>query len=130
MKKIITNLKKCTLFLETTKKEILYILIFSILSTILTIIIPSLNGNIINRILDKEYKLVIILAIIAGIIQIISTILNLIISKKYLLFRKKMILNIRKKVCYTIINFNLETYQENGQGTIINKLSVCLCKVL
>lgn len=119
---IFKNLKMCLSFFYSSKKSLVIILIFSIIATILSAIIPSLNGNIINGILDHKFSNVIILAIVAGLFQLIQTLLNLLISKSYLNFRKELVFNIRKEACHAILNFPISTYQESGQGKILNRI--------
>lgn len=122
MKNILFNLKRCKMFLINCQKELILLFIFSIITTIISAIVPALNGGIINKIQSREFKLLIALAFFLGLLQIIYTIFNMLISKNYLTFRKKLILNIRKIVYRSILDLNIDIYSLDGQGMIINKI--------
>ena len=120
---VVKNIKKCFQFFKKCKKEFIILIILGIINTIFLVINPSLTASIINNILDGKYKQIIITLLILGVISILSTIFNILISKNYLTFRKKMILDIRTTICRVIMNFNMNTYNENGQGLLINRIN-------
>lgn len=122
MKRTWSNLKKCSAFLKECKKEIIIVLTLGVLVSIISAIIPSFNGKIINGILKYNYKKVIILAVILGILHTLYTGFNLIISKEYLTFKKKIVVLIRRKICKSLLNLNMEAYTINGNGSILNKV--------
>lgn len=122
MKRTWSNLKKCSAFLKECKKEIIIVLTLGVLVSIISAIIPSFNGKIINGILKYNYKKVIILAVILGILHTLYTVFNLIISKEYLTFKKKIVVLIRRKICKSLLNLNMEAYTINGNGSILNKV--------
>lgn len=117
-----TNIKRCKIFLTNCKKEIVIMVLLGLFSTAITTIIPSTNGGIINGMLDRDYTGVIVLAIIMGALHIFYTVFNMFISKNYLTFRKKLLLNIKRTVCRSILDFDIDVYSASGQGTIINKI--------
>lgn len=122
MKNIWIDIKRCSPFIKSCQQNLIFIIIFSIITTVISIITPSLNGTIINKILNTNYNQAIIIAIIVGILQIFLMIFNLLTTKNYLLFRKKMILDIRKKICRSVLNLRLNEYQKKGQGNFLNKI--------
>jgi ABC-type bacteriocin/lantibiotic exporter with double-glycine peptidase domain len=122
MKNIWIDIKRCIPFIQNCKKNLCLIIIFSTITTIISIITPSFNGNIINKILNTDYNKAILLAIIVGVLQILLMICNLATTKNYLTFRKKLILNIRKKACRSVLNLSLNECQKKGQGNFLNKI--------
>ncbi len=123
MKDTYLNLKKCIKFLNNCQKEIIYLIVIGLIIAILGAVTPSINGNIINKILASNYKIVFILAIVGGCLQLLNTFLNLRLAKNYLTFRKKFVLNIKRKVFNKILNLNYAKTHENLTGTILNKLN-------
>lgn len=122
MKNIWIDIKRCSPFIKSCQKNLIFITIFSIITTVISIITPSLNGTIINKILNTNYNQAIIMAIIAGVLQIFLVIFNLLTTKNYLIFRKKMILDIRKNICRSVLNLRLNEYPKKGQGNFLNKI--------
>lgn len=120
---IIKNVKNCFPFLKKCKKEFSILIILGIINTIFYVVNPALTANIINDILSGNFNKVFYILIFMGTISFLSTIFNILISKNYLIFRKKMVLDIRNTVCRSLLNFNVNTYSQNGQGLLINRLN-------
>lgn len=124
MNKVWFNLKRCKVFFEECKKEIVITLFLSMVISIIMMVAPSLNGKIINNVVSFNFKAVIIFAVLNALLQIIYTAFNMLVSNKNLNIRKVITNNIRNKVCKVILDLNINVYNIYGQGSITNKLKV------
>lgn len=122
MKKIYASLKRCKFFFKNCHKELVIILILGFITPLIASILPSLGGKTINQILGKNFKLVIIFAIFFVFLQILYTLLNLFISKKFLSLKRKIDHNIQKEIFQAILNLDIDIYSIYGKGSIINKV--------
>lgn len=121
MKKIVINLKKCIKFMSNCKKEIIILFLFGIITTIISIFIPALSANLISNIINLNFDHVIKFSISVLSLEIINIVLEIFISKNFLSFKKKYILNIRKEIFRSLINSDIEVYNKE-YGSILNKI--------
>ena len=122
MKKTIDNIKNSIKYIDISKTKIIIIIIIGIISSLIKSIIPSINGKIINNLLKIDYQKVIVFAIIAGLFQILNTIFNYVINKNYLKMKEDITLNIRKKICQSLLDFKINNISEEGVGKLLNKI--------
>jgi len=113
---------KCFRFLENCKKEFILILILGFIIVLLSMITPALSGKIVEGIFKGNNKLVICMAFEILLLNIMSTILSFFFSKLYLVIEKRMTFNIRKKITECILNFELDSFN-NNRGIFIDKIS-------
>ena len=122
MKKIIYDIKACGGFLTNCKKEIILIIVLSMVVTIISVINPSICGMIVNNILSHNFKSSLLLAIFISIFQLTLVFCNLLVSKNYLQAQKKMILDIRKKACRLLLDLRLDVITKKGQGKFLSRI--------
>ncbi len=116
-----SNIKKGLNFIDS-KFELLCILFLSIIIVSLSIVMPYIGATIINNILDNDFSSAIIFVLLDGILQTINMISNLVVTKMYLNFRQKLILNIRKKSFVALINLKNNIIKEKSTGNFLNKI--------
>ena len=116
------NFRKCFRFLDGRKKEFGIIIFLGMLLTIISIFTPTLSGNLITKILYGGYNTVITVIALLVFLKIISILLSFYISKLYLVIKKKMIFNIRKELFRSVLNFEMENFNNNNSGNFINKI--------
>lgn len=122
MKKTICNLKKVLVFLNISKKNVLLLIFLGIITSLASSFLPTINGLIVNNILRLLYSKIIILACIGGLIQIINTLFTYLMNRKYFNIRKDFIVRLRKKLCFSLINYKSDVYNSEGTGTLLNKI--------
>ncbi|MBR1413429.1 MAG: ABC transporter ATP-binding protein [Bacilli bacterium] len=123
MKKTITNLRKTKYFFDNCWKDIILIFMMGVVINILINVIPSVNGNLINKILSSSFKVTLIIALVGGFLQILNTVLNLKSSKMFLNLKKNVTLNIKHKVLKKILNLNMSYFDKNTKGALLGKLN-------
>ena len=116
------NFIKCFRFLEGGKKYFSIIILLSLLLTAISVITPTLSGNLITKILSGGFKSSIAIISILMVLKVISVLLSFYLSKLYLIVKKKMIFNIRKEICKSVLNFELVNFNNNNSGVFINKI--------
>ena len=117
-----SNFIKCFKFLDSSKKEFWIMIFLGILLAIISVITPTLSGNLITKILSGGYNTVIFVVALLVILKIISILISFYISKLYLIIKKKMVFNIRKEIFKSVLNFEMENFNNNNSGTFINKI--------
>lgn len=117
-----SNFIKCFRFLEGGKKEFRIIIFLGILLSIMSVITPTLSGNLITKILNGGYSTVIFVIVLLVMLKIISILLSFYMSKLYLVIKKKMIFNIRKDIFKNVLNFEMDNFNNNNSGAFINKI--------
>lgn len=88
--------------------------------SIITSLLPTFGGILLNNILAKNLTKALFLIIIIGLLEIGLFLFNLIITKTSLLLQKKIILEIRKKSCRIVLNLKIEEIKSQGQGKFLN----------
>lgn len=116
------NFRKCFRFLEGRKKEFIIIIFLGLLLTGISVLTPMLSGNLITKILYGGYKTSIFIVSMLVVLKVISILLSFYLSKLYLIIKKKMVFNIRKEICKTVLNFELTNFNNNNSGAFVNKL--------
>ncbi len=122
MKNTFNNMKRSLNFISISKKKVAILIFFGIIASFISAIIPSINGRIINNILKFDYNKIIFFAVLGGIFQVINTILTYLVNKTYLNIRCEFVLNIRKRLCKDLIDFKAGNYNDEGVGTLLNKI--------
>ncbi len=116
------NIKSCRLFLKNCHKELIVLLIFTLIVAVMSSISPSIGGMLINHILESKFKTSILLVFLIGFLEMGIFFCNLLITKTYLVFQKKIVLGIRKKACNVVLNLKLSTIKDEGQGKFLNRI--------
>lgn len=116
------NFRRCFSFLDGTKKEFSLVIVMGIIISLIAVIFPSFSGRMITEIMKENYERVIGVVAIMTFLKIFSILLSYFLSKLYLIVRKKMIFNIRKKVASCVLNFEMENFANKNRGTFIDKL--------
>lgn len=116
------NFRKCFRFLEGGKKEFSIIILLGLLFTAISMLTPALSGNLITKILYGGYRTVIFLIIFLILLKVLSIFISYHMSNLYLKIKKKMIFNIRKEICNSVLNFEMNNFSNNNSGTFINKI--------
>ena len=122
MKKTVCNLKKVLVFLNISKKSVLLLIFLGVVTSLASSFLPTINGLIVNNILKLSYSKIILLATIGGLIQIINTLFTYLMNRKYFIIRKDFIVRIRKKLCFSLINYKSDVYDNEGTGVLLNKV--------
>lgn len=116
------NFRRCFRFLEGGKKEFSVIIFLGVLLTAVSMLMPSLSGNLITKILYGGYASVIFIVMALILLKVSSIVISYYLSKLYLIVKKKMIFNMRKEICNSVLNFEMGNFGDNNSGSFINKL--------
>lgn len=116
------NFRRCFNFLSGCKKEFSLVIVMGIIISLIAVIFPTFSGRMITEIMKENYKGVISVVLIMTFLKVFSIVLSYFLSKLYLIVRKKMIFNIRKKVASCVLNFEMENFANKNRGIFIDKL--------
>lgn len=119
----VRELKKYKSIFRETKKYIIVLIILSILTVIFSIITPSLTAKILSTMVNENYSFIIIVLILLGIVQSLNLLVNILSSKIFLEFRKKIILKLKKQISTSILNLDMEVFSENRKGKFIQRIN-------
>lgn len=116
------NFRRCFRFLDGGKKEFGVIVFLGLLLTAVSMLTPALSGNLITKILYGGYASVIFIVLTLILLKVSSIAISYYLSKLYLIIKKKMIFNMRKEICNSVLNFEMGNFGDNNSGAFINKL--------
>ena len=103
-KRIINNdVVRCSRFLRDCKKEILLIILMSLIATCISIFIPSITGKIISSINDYNYSSSVINIFLFVLLNVIFTVFLYFLNDLYLVVRQKFIFNIRSELIKNVM---------------------------
>jgi len=117
-----TVVKKNYKFFYNCKKEIIAILIFGVLVSAISMIIPILTGKLLTGILEKNYQVLFALILGIAIVKLLSLLFSYLASKLYLIVRKKFLFNMSKEILNFIINLEMMEFDEYDKGVFIEKI--------
>lgn len=119
MKQFIADIKNSLIFTKKCKKNLTLLILFGIIVSIISSIIPKITGTLINDMIDLKYQKVIINIVLIGTLEVLLMIFNILTTKNYLTFRQKFVSNIRKITFNHILNLQLNEYQTNEKGSVL-----------
>ena len=123
MKNLMYSLKKIWPLIREYKKELVLLLIFSLIIMISSIITPSFIAKIINCFINENYSKIIYILLILGFIQVFNLLSNILSSKIFFRLRKNFIVKLRKKISSSVINLNLDLLSKNGKGKFLQRVN-------
>lgn len=116
------NFRKCFRFLDGCKKDFYIVVFLGLLVAFVSIMFPTFSGKLITAIMKEKYKNIFLMVVLLTTLKTSSIIISYILSKKYLIVRKKMVFNIRRDLAKTVLDFELGNFVGNNSGTFIDKL--------
>ena len=123
MKNLADSLKKIWPLIKEYKKDLVLLLLFSLIIMISSILTPAFIAKIINCLINKNYHNIIYILLALGIIQLFNLLSNVLSSKLFFRLRKNFIIKLRKKISSSIINLNLEQLSKNGKGKFLQRVN-------
>ena len=119
----IRKIKKYKSIFKENKKYILGLFWLSIFTVAFSIITPSLTAKIISTMVNENYKFIILILVLLGIIQGLNLLSNLLSSKVFFEFRKRLISKLKKQISVSILNLDMEVFSENRKGKFIQRIN-------
>jgi len=123
LRNLIYSLKKIWPLISEYKRDLILLLIFSLIIMISSIITPSFIAQIINCFINENYSNIIYILLILGFIQLLNLLSNILSSKIFFRLRKKFIVKLRKKISSSVINLNLDLLSKNGKGKFLQRVN-------
>ena len=123
LKNLIYSLKKIWPLIKEYKKDLILLLIFSLIIMFCSIISPAFTAEIINCLINGKYNNIIYILVALGFIQLFNLLANVLSSKVFFRLRKNFLVKLRKKISSSVINLNLEQLSKNGKGIFLQRVN-------
>ena len=118
------NLKKVyTKFGKEYKKNLIKIIVFSLIGLFTNICIPLLSASLIVNFTNSELEQVMYMAIVLFSVFTIDAIKGVLIRKNNMVFRRGVVRNMQMSLGREILKLEQFSLDENSSGTFIHRLS-------
>lgn len=119
----IKELKRYKTIFKENRKYVIVLIFLSILTVIFSIITPMLIAKILSTLINENYGFIIIVLLLLGIIHSLNLFVNILSSKIFLKFRKKIVLNLKKQISTSIFNLDMNVFSENRKGKFLQRIN-------
>lgn len=106
--------------IDISKKKLIVPIIITVISSILSLIVPLFSINVMDNFKNGiNYKLIIFGVVLLGVGTFLSAISNFLLSK----IAEQIIFKVRKKLWNKILNLPLKFYKNNRSGDLVSRLT-------
>lgn len=106
--------------IDISKKKLIVPIIITVISSILSLIVPLFSINVMDNFKNGiNYKLIIFAVVLLGVGTFLSAISNFLLSK----IAEQIIFKVRKKLWNKILNLPLKFYKNNRSGDLVSRLT-------